>query len=271
MLYLYKKEHKNPPSLGKPITKVLDYIEKDLKKDHRAGCLEFGVPFILKQEFANNLTLDSLFYPFSQGLHRLLVEIEDGEFVNISQSDVLRYLCDNNLLNRWENTTITSGSMKLQINKEFVKSNLTANVVDVFVNLSRYCSAAAAVVDEKGELVKTLSSSDMRWINPKIMSDLPNLSVQEFLALRSDEAKRNPCVVTENDQFIDMIKKVTRNHIHRFWLVNDDRTPVGMISLSGIFRVIAGYERKTELFEKVEPKVNVEALNRKANVIESSV
>jgi 5'-AMP-activated protein kinase regulatory gamma subunit len=215
--------------------------------------LEYGFSFVLRKDQSEALAIDSLFYPFSVGLHRLLVEINEDEYVNVSQTDVIRFLLKNNFLDPWKNSTVETAGSIAHI-KDIIVVKDTDNVVKSYELLTHSYQTAAAVVNEKGELISTLSSSDLRQITPELLKDMKFLSVRKFLLYYRSEL-RKPIVTTEDEKLIDQARKIVQNKVHRVWIVDNDKKPYGVLSLSGIFSVLSGYEKNLELIDKLDKKI----------------
>jgi len=255
MQYFYRPDQTKQFRLDKPISKVLKFSEFYLQKIHPG--FEFGFPFVLSKKLSHSLTLDSLFYPFSAGLHRLLVEIEYKEYINISQSDVVRFLLQNSLLTKYADTKIGTGAFLADI-KDVIVFQEGYNVVRSFARLAECYQTAAAVVDEDGSLITTLSSTDLRGLTPELLPRMKYMSIREFLLFyRKDRGLRPPIVVREDDDLLEAMWKMVHFKVHRVWLVDDyvSKKPFGVVSFSHIFRILSGYEKKFELFEKLSPKV----------------
>jgi len=263
MQYFYQSSYETA-KLDKPILKVLQFTEFYLQKK-RPG-LEFGFPFVLKKNLSESLTIDSLFYPFSIGLHIILVEILDKDYVNLSQSDVVRFLYYQNLLPSKSQMHMIGGiSYIAHMSKEILVVEETENVVQAYLMLSSTFQTAAAVVNEEGVLVSTLSSTDLRNLTLELLGEMRQMSVRKFLLhTKNEKDYRSPvCLVTEESTLIEIVRQIVEFRVHRVWIVDNEQKPFGVISLSDIFRVLARYNKKLDLLDKLEPKIDLHKVNKK--------
>jgi CBS domain-containing protein len=96
---------------------------------------------------------------------------------------------------------------------------------------------------------------DLRLIAPEV-SILPRLylSVSEFLSRvkRETTAPQHAVVCTKDDTFLTVLQKICANRVHRVWIVDSSKRPVGVVSLRDVLWYI--FVRATE-------KVNVDDMD----------
>jgi len=199
-------------------------------------------------------------------LHRILVEILDKDYVNLSQSDVVRFLYYQNLLPSKSQMHMIGGiSYIAHMSKEILVVEETENVVQAYLMLSSTFQTAAAVVNEEGVLVSTLSSTDLRNLTLELLGEMRQMSVRKFLLhTKNEKDYRSPvCLVTEESTLIEIVRQIVEFRVHRVWIVDNEQKPFGVISLSDIFRVLARYNKKLDLLDKLEPKIDLHKVNKK--------
>jgi len=87
-------------------------------------------------------------------------------------------------------------------------------------------------VDENGVLVNCFSGSDLRWIG----TDLAEireiyLPLKIFLDLKPKTAPIGPVSISESFSVKEISDLFNRFRIHRIFVVNDQKKPIGVISL----------------------------------------
>jgi len=225
----------------------------------RKDTVESGFSFVLHKNMTRALSMDSLFYPFSLGLHRILVEEEENNYINVSQSDVIRFFLRHHLLSELYEKEVDSIFSK----REFQVVKDVDNVINSYKLLAETYQTAAAVINEDGTLVATLSSTDLRNITPNILESMDEMSVKEFLVIQAEHVQE-PVVVTENSIFFDIIWKLVNFKVHRVWIVNNEKKPIGVISLTDLFHFLTDYtgygDRDLDLLSGLTPRVDSNTL-----------
>jgi CBS domain-containing protein len=229
----------NARKMDRPILKVMNCIanfggKQKLRQLH-------WIPFPL----SGVLTLEALLDPFSTGMHRILVEVSSPDGIirqirNLSQTDVLRFLLQNQFLIPQE--MIISNLNKLKaVSYNVMKTKTTDKVVDAFQKLNHSYVSALAVVDQEGKLVSTLSISDLRFITSEVLSKMNNMTVHDFLTSgRKGNELRKPVLIDEfTHGIMNAVSRMLLSQTHRLWLVDDLKAPSGVLTMSDIFRVLA--------------------------------
>jgi len=229
----------NARKMDRPILKVMNCIasgggKKKLRQLH-------WIPYPL----SDVLTLEALLDPFSSGMHRILVEVSSPDGIirqirNLSQTDVLRFLLQNQFLIPQE--MIISNLNKLKaVSYNVLKTKTTDKVVDAFQKLNHSYVSALAVVDQEGKLVSTLFTSDLRFITSDVLHKMSNMTVHDFLTSgRKGNDLRKPVLIDEfTHGIMNAVSRMLLSQTHRLWLVDDLKAPIGVITMSDIFRVLA--------------------------------
>lgn len=166
-------------------------------------------------------------------LHRVPVVVGDGELVTIvTQSQIVAYLQSNRdlflpLLN------VSLGECKLGY-----KSVLTCGIEDLAINaflrMHNAGVSGLAVVDGDGKVVDSLSDSDLKSIGRH--ADFVHhlyLPVPAFLGLNLDRPQ-SPATVNPTSTVGETLALLSGSHLHRVYIVDDDGTPAGIVSLIDI-------------------------------------
>jgi CBS-domain-containing membrane protein len=256
---------KNAQRLDKTILKVLECLAISGKpKVERSQ--SHWIPFPL----CKVLTLEALLDPFSSGLHRILVELKSTDGItrhirNISQTDVLRYLYENqNLLP--QQLVISNLNRVQAVTKNVVTCYTTDNVLEAYKKIDKLYMSALAVVDrETGELVSTLSGSDLRHLTYDILTRMGDMTVKAFLTSERRGPLRKPITIDEfENNIVSAISRMLLSRTHRLWVVDDFKKPYGVISMSDIFRILARREHPENPPRKPDgtPMVTLNKLHR---------
>jgi len=114
--------------------------------------------------------------------------------------------------------------------------NDTALECYIKMNKALVDHAAAPILNEKAELVGTISASDVRGMTTESFPALL-LPVQEFI--RSRHALRGvappaPVTCTVRTTIGYIITQMLDHHVHRTWVIDSDRHCVGVVSMTDI-------------------------------------
>jgi CBS domain-containing protein len=96
--------------------------------------------------------------------------------------------------------------------------------------------SALGMVNDKGELVGNLSSSDLKGLrfSDKDFS-IFEMSITEFLKSYSP-LSLEPVTVVSSAKFSDLFELIVEKKIHRIWVVDADKKPTHLISLTDVLR-----------------------------------
>ncbi|KAI8874275.1 CBS-domain-containing protein [Ramicandelaber brevisporus] len=176
----------------------------------------------------------------SGGLHRVLVVDVDGRGsgkqppVLLSQTDVVRYI---------ELHPDCVSSLDLDSSVEDCLKQLLVTVpsdsTTALTAVRRIASdkvGAVAVIDADGRIVANFSASDCRGLVNTTLSAL-NMPVLEFLS-RVTATQKAPVVCTPGSTLRQVIEVMHVNNIHRVWVVDDEKKPTGVITLTDVLRLV---------------------------------
>jgi CBS domain-containing protein len=174
---------------------------------------------------------------FARGTHRILLTDENGKTGNVlSQSDVVRYLYNDPtvVFDELEHSMKQLGFAQKRV--QYVTKDTKA--IDAFLALHTQGLTSLAVVDpaEGHRLVGSLAASDVL-----LLADLklPSLlqPVSEFLQRIQ---QRKPLVTVEETATLRvLIRKLAQNWAHRAYVVDEQRRPIGIVTLTDIIDFMA--------------------------------
>jgi len=191
------------------------------------------------------LPLLSLMDMFSKNtkLHRVVFEDRNANMLGvISQSKVIEFLSKN--LSRFP-------AKKL---KDFFHLNhntvLSANLKDLAIEAySQMCQcnvSGLAVVNDAGELVGAISASDIKGsLEANLFTDI-YLPIGLYLDKATPNFPRSlserPISCTLDTTLSEAVSKLSSNHIHRVFVVDESSKPVAVLSLSDIITFLSRVE-----------------------------
>jgi len=118
-----------------------------------------------------------------------------------------------------------------------VKGSLKA--ADAFDLMAKHNLSGLAVVDEDGKLIHNTSATDIKlWLQSECKFDD---SIENFLIsirkMSLDE--RVPVTMLQlKDTFKRAVGQLRATKYHRMWIVDDKKTPIGVLALTDIFKYI---------------------------------
>jgi len=178
---------------------------------------------------------------YLKGVQRIAITDDNGDIVGvISQWSVANYLA----------TVPTDDKEWIPILREPVcKAKYTSNVVSVngkdntlqaFHKMHTNNLSAVAVVDDDGKLIGNLSATDLKGFQ-LYLNDFNDLlqPVSQFLGLiRKKQRRQENFVVafTPDIQVKEIVKKFNEEIVHRAYIIDNDRKPIGVFSLTDLMK-----------------------------------
>jgi len=173
--------------------------------------------------------------------HRLPVVDAGGELVTIlSQSRVASHFAQHLPLFSFSGSRI--GDLPDFITRDVVSVKNDQKTIDAFKLIRDKNVNGVAVLDDSGKLMGNLSASDLRVIgySMKIIQRL-FLSVGEFLSLIPPSSEFVLVCVTELTTFEELLVKIQLTKVHRLYVVKEDKTLVGVLTLTDILRYVLNH------------------------------
>jgi len=150
-------------------------------------------------------------------------------------------------------TDTTPGTTGLGIKNVFCVKD-TDQARDAFQMMVDKRVSSVCVLDEAGEILTAISTKDIRLL-PRLEAagvehnNLFDMNVREFVALvrRSTEIdgkSRAACVTVEVDTPLQVVLgKLAATKMHRVYVINGQRKPVGVVSVSDVVIALAQLQR----------------------------
>lgn len=175
-------------------------------------------------------------------LHRVpVVDPKTHSITNVvTQSTIIRLLNSHpEVLGELGNKTIAELNLG---SRRVISVNIDDKTVDAFKTLVDSKVQAVAVVDEQGILTANLSLTDVRNVaSPQAITYL-NGPVSQFINYvhHNDFNTKYPSVATRDTAtFKQLIARMTAAGIHRIYLEDEMKKPIGVISMSDIMRFLS--------------------------------
>eukprot|EP01089_Gocevia_fonbrunei_P020375 TRINITY_DN7584_c0_g1_i1.p1 TRINITY_DN7584_c0_g1~~TRINITY_DN7584_c0_g1_i1.p1 ORF type:complete len:353 (-),score=55.82 TRINITY_DN7584_c0_g1_i1:16-1074(-) len=194
-------------------------------------------------------TLSQLIELFSSGVHRVPV-VDDNvhPIVSniISQSDVVKFICDNieALADNKANATVKDLNLGT---RNIITMSINAQAIHAFYLMYYNKVNAVGLTDvNSGELIANISASDIKGLTPRHFEYL-TLPVLEFMSKKDGlgitkawDIKREgpltfpPITCTLNSTFGTVVRKLAVFRLHRVWIVDEHNAAIGVITLTNV-------------------------------------
>jgi len=169
--------------------------------------------------------------------HSVPLVDEDGYVIGlISQSRVVDWLHENVnkvpavILNKTVGEVIAEQGTKGKV--VTVRDNMRTS--EAYKMLLDAEVSSVAVVNEAGELVGNLSSSDLKGTKPGCLFEQFYFPVHKFIGEAARRFGRDttwPICCTEEETLEMALEKLTAKHIHRVYIIDHEKKPIGVLSL----------------------------------------
>ncbi len=202
--------------------------------------------------------LSKIIEAFHGGVHRVLIANESNALHNmISQTDMadilgqVMALMDEELRTRPVSSVakITEGTGLMDWKLHTAAADKPAirvltedmNATSTLANFS-----AVPLTGPDGKIVATLSSSNLLGVNHRTFDDLglPALAfvtrrdfgAGTFRSALSAHKSLHPITCTPDEHLQDVLSRMISTHVHRIWVVDSDKKPIGVISYGDMFK-----------------------------------
>jgi CBS domain-containing protein len=173
-------------------------------------------------------------------LHRLPVVDKDGKLIGIlSQSRIVRYLGQHVAKFDFGSLSIKQTHLGMQ---KVIAVNENEKVTKALELIKENKVSAVAIVDSAGVLVGNFSATDLKLLG--YGSDVttvarPDQTLKKFVekVTKNLGAQKYPISVERLATTASVIKKFTEANVHRIYVVDDEKKPVGVISLVDIIEL----------------------------------
>jgi len=195
-------------------------------------------PFVVLHQ---DMTLKDALDLFLKGIHRIAVVDDQNSVIGIvSQWTIADYLA-------WNVAGVLELSRLLEpINTSPFKTSRVCSVhkntpaIEAFMFMHQKNLSAIAVVDDNERLFANLSASDLEGLRQKNF-DVLLMPVDQFLAEVAQQRGRAPnylAVVSELAMMLEVIFLIKEEGVHRVYIIDNDRKPLGVISLTDVMRAL---------------------------------
>lgn len=171
-------------------------------------------------------------------VHRVPVVDTDGELLTvITQSHIARLIYK--WLARFEQLAdSTVEQLKLGYG-EVITAQENEQAIAAFRLIHERAVSAVGVVDSEGKLVGNVSASDLKVIgyDGKLLAHL-FVPISDFVKITRPEGV-SAITVSPSSSFSQVLDKLVSNHIHRVYVVDEQRKPIGVISLLEILQAFS--------------------------------
>jgi len=196
-------------------------------------------------EYSEDTSLDTILELFSKGVHRTIVKTKDGTRSLLTQWDLLRFFKDHaKELGRIMETPLKNLGLVRGKQENMVAMRIDESALVGFQRLYNmgWEVHALPVLDRNGDLVATLSVSDLRGMNKDTFGWLL-LPVLDFL---SSVSSVRPLITARPLSTLgEVIYKVCYGHVHRAWVVENDKI-CGVVTIGDIVAKMSPLEFNQE-------------------------
>lgn len=201
--------------------------------------------------FANDLFFLSPFslsllarFLIEKGLHRVPVVDEERQMINlITQSQFTAFLHANAA------QLGAKGVKQLKDCKQFFKEIISVPengmVVDAFKVMLDRDITGVAVVNDKGELTGNLSTRDIKAVDPNLRNfwrfyqQTHNYLKHVRAEFQQRHGRPSHLVFASANETIEQtLAKLAVNHVHRLYLLDAEKKPIGLVSLKDVIAEI---------------------------------
>jgi len=214
------------------------------KEDVDIEKLEAFKSATVKQVMTYPISKKSIFRPFklktsllsameelARGIHRIPVVDDEGKLVNIiTQGSILKFI--------QKNMSLLGAKKEMKLFSMYFKSTQYVmslshheKAIEAFRLLGITKVGAVAIVDDDGKLIGNCSARDLK----RSASTLSHQFIARlFKPLSQYLGDQELVTATPNDTLELVIKRVVEKNIHRIYVLDEEKKPQGLFSLSDI-------------------------------------
>jgi len=179
------------------------------------------------------------------GLHRVPVVDSERKLVNmITQTQIVQFLNKNiNKIGSIKDKPIT---MLPSAKSTVIRIHENETTIEAFKLMHYKDISGVAVINDDGKLVGAISHSDLKLIQAdgRMFWRLYQ-TVKNFLLKNRKEGydrPHHPVIADANETIESALKKFEESHVHRMFVVDEHKKPIGVISLKDILLEIISVE-----------------------------
>jgi len=182
----------------------------------------------------------------NEGIHRVnVMDSTSGRVVGVlSQTDIVRFLASKpDIIAPFASKTLK----ELKIgNSNILHVYSDATVIEALKKMSEYGVTSVAILDVFGDIIGNISMTDVKYIFKHSRFMRLWSSCSQFLSMKlSQEGLENqgkdkfPVFdVTQDCSLMYTIRKALATRVHRVWVVDENRKPIGLITLANIIQAV---------------------------------
>jgi len=129
--------------------------------------------------------------------------------------------------------------------KPVVSIPATARAIDAFTLMHQQGVSAVALLERDGTLLSNISAKDIKEVaNDVLFTKLYRTALEFASAVRSHEINvSSPSIVSHpDDTLLKVIAKLAATRIHRVYITDEERKPVGVLSLGDVLLIVTQTE-----------------------------
>jgi len=178
---------------------------------------------------------------YLKGVQRIAITDDNGDIVGvISQWTVANYLATVPTDDKEWIPVLREPVCKTKYTSNVVSVNANDNALEAFHKMHTNNLSAVAVVDDNGKLIGSLSASDLKGFQ-LYLNDFNDLlqPVSQFLTLvRKKQGRPEDFLVafSPETQVKEIVKKFNEEIVHRAYIIDNDRKPIGVFSLTDLMQ-----------------------------------
>lgn len=214
-----------------------------LAEDPTVAHLAAKNPFISCKDDSTLLEVSKTISP--DRCHRVPIVDDTGKVSNIvSQSAIVKYLA---LKTPPDDLKETLEECGFPYRKDVLCINEDAGAADAFALMASSGRSGIAIVDEEGSLMGNTSARDIRFAALDEGRTAIDTDIISYLAIvRQATASKNDrypiTYVRETDTLLHTIALLAKTGYHRCFVVDKDKKPVGVVSVSDVVNFAISYE-----------------------------
>jgi len=197
-------------------------------------------PFIKITETTNLIKVLQISSQDYRSLHRFPVVDQEGKLRGIvSQSLLVRYLEPHS--RKFDFGTLSVGVLGLGLDKKVITVTEDDTVLLAIQKLKQHKISGVGIIDNNGILIGNFDATAVKYfgIGDKVFDAL-KVTMKEFLNSYLTQTPKDieyPVCVTKQTIFHQAILKFNHHGVHRIFVVDEEKKPIGIISLVDVIEL----------------------------------
>jgi len=159
------------------------------------------------------------------------------EFKICSQKDLLQYVCGHIMDSRFAwNVSLSKRVNEIEVSSKFVSIGEKDRAIDGFLKMVDSGIASCAILAENGNIIATLSCSDLKNITSNSLSKIL-LPVMDFFYEMNGHQPDNPLICFPDDLLFQVTKNILEKNVHECWIVDQNMKPKGLITMDNLVSI----------------------------------